>query len=366
MRRFCTHEHGRAGSNATELLRKYLKSDAGPIVEAASFRLMELGYKDQSMVKALLRILPIHDDAAYALGKMGIAAKSARPKLLRALETPSFRGSRFEGAKALGLICPGDKQVMKVYRQLWKDKSTSKELQRGCAIGALNMGSAAKSLAPDLARLAKKNPRSMAIDALFAIAPSGKQATKLLSDAAQGKGGGYAFRSAVEGWIEQGEVPLTKVKPLIPLIAAEDREVRYAALLAIGALGPDGAPALDAVTSAMVGVQSLKFELAAIRYLEGLGPYGLRGLAPLLCALHWEVDPKVSMAIGSPGSTPFGDEIIKPKEYKWNDLRVAALETIGGLGAPAAQAIPILTELTKDPVQKVCEAATDALGKIKQ
>ena len=68
------------------------------------------------------------------------------------------------------------------------------------------------------------------------------------------------------------------------------------------------------------------------------------------------------MAIGSPGSTPFGNEIIQINpDASWTDIRVAALETIGALGPAASAALPFLDQLIHDSVPEVRKAAQAAL-----
>ncbi len=357
----------KSGPESAARLRKYLDSDDGPVVEAACLGLMELGHQDRSMVEALLRVLPVFHEAVDTLGAMGTAAKPAKAYLLRSLKDPKFSGSRFSVAKALGLICPGDRQVMGEYRKILKTRFFGGELRSGCALGAANMGTAAKSLIPDLAKLAKRDSRSTAFAALLTIAPASKQTSELLADASEGNGRAHAFKNAVSRWTAKGEVPLKNTKLLISLVSSKDAHVRLAAMRALSVLGKDGLPALQTIAHTMVEGVPLEVKMVAIEYMQNLGDDALLGLAPLMfCAVHWEMDPNAGMSMPSYDPTPFGDNTTRVfPSIKWTELRVAALKTIGGLGAPAAQAIPILEQLTSDPVREVREAAVAALAKVK-
>jgi HEAT repeat protein len=154
------------------------------------------------------------------------------------------------------------------------------------------------------------------------------------------------------------------VPVLLEALESDDGQVRLNAALALGALGNEAVPAL--VGALENGSPVVR--VGAARALQRMGPGAAEAIPALGRALRDSEPLVVRMAIGALGragkeSVPILIDIFQsPQNPK--DVRLAALEALGNLGADAAAAVPVLLKASEEEDDPIGERAGEAVKKI--
>lgn len=126
-------------------------------------------------------------------------------------------------------------------------------------------------------------------------------------------------RAAAKALGEAGSESKSAVPALVAALKDKDLFVRRFSAQALGAIGPDAREAVPALKT-MLSDPKKEVQSAAAKALGKLGPSGIEALI----------------------------DIIKD-ESKDKDIRRKAIDSIGGLGAEARSAVPVLTAVVKEP-----------------
>ena len=243
----------------------------------------------------------LRSHAAFMLGQIGPEAKVAVP-ILTELLADQDRKVRECAAYALGRIGPDAKPAVPVLMELLKDQDY---LVRWNAVRALgSVGPGAKSAIPALVKLLDGKDRSLRVNVARTLGHIGADGN-------------------------------TTVRVLVELL--RDRQVRGAAILALGDVERDAKAAIPALTA-----------------LLGDPDPGIRlDVADALVKINPEAKDAAIQALA---------ELTKDKRW-W--VRRGAAKSLGKIGSEAKTAIPILTQLLNDPEADVQKAASEALEKIR-
>ena len=186
---------------------------------------------------------------------------------------------------------------------------------------------------------------------------------------------------------------------LLDLADDEDPVVRSAVVWAFPAISPDAAKAIEAV---LYGTQDqdVTVQLAALRGLSAIGNRGLAAVPALTKKLldkNEQVRRFAALALGAVGSKEAVPALRRALRDRSSDVRIEAANallkfdsanrgswevlkeelqsqrawpreqaafSLGELGLPAEEAVPLLVKLLKDDFVRVRAAAAEALGKI--
>jgi HEAT repeat protein len=175
---------------------------------------------------------------------------------------------------------------------------------------------------------------------------------------------------------------LTASLPALSEAAADgDLRVRRAALDVLGALGPAAAPATPALAKALRDPDRF-VRWSAIRTLGVIGPSASRAALPGLTLLLDDDDLDVRKAAaeaikqlnpGAPGGSAGGSQraagartavpaLVRSVRAADPEMRVAAIQTLRGMGAEMKPALPALRGALADSDARVRQAAAEALG----
>lgn len=165
----------------------------------------------------------------------------------------------------------------------------------------------------------------------------------------------------VEG--KEEAVPL-----LVGLLApTESAEVRWNAAMVLGDLGPAAEQAVPPLIQALEEKESL-LRLAAVDALGKIGP-AAKPAVPQMAALLKGDEPvrvlKSLRRLRGVNQAAFS-AIQEMLGHEDGEVRENACEALGEMGTDAKNAIPRLTDLLKDPVEKVRIEAERALKRVKE
>jgi HEAT repeat protein len=171
-------------------------------------------------------------------------------------------------------------------------------------------------------------------------------------------------RNAALALKELGGKAKKAVSPLIEALRNGDAATRPAAAAALGAMGVEGRPATSALIDGMLQGQDKGLRLSCAQALVQIDPdpklaapafrKALRDEAVFRCAVEGLAK------CGATAATELSDAL-KDKDA---EVRQAAVEILGGLGAAARPALPALQEATRDSNARVAATARKALETI--
>jgi len=206
----------------------------------------------------------------------------------------------------------------------------------------------------------------------------------------------YVRRQCVWGLGKLGPQAIPALKPLMTSLKDSDPRTAAGAAQAIGAIGRDAADAIPELTAAMRGTNVVLCRMAS----KALSQIGTPAILPLLnnlnhhdpfvcgeaaLALGWMGDtasvavPRLMQLIAGwqkagkfPSSAPrhgSNDHAVTPpaKDPVWSTEEVAgmhAIEALGRIGRAAADALPLLSQLTQMNPGRLRETARLAIGQI--
>ena len=204
--------------------------------------------------------------AARALGRIGPAAGSAVGSLIAALEDPQPE-VRAYACFALGRI--GGEAARSGIPKLVERMTDENSVVRRAAIDAIfALRPDPQVLMPLLVRALEDADPRIAVAALRTLADQGEEAVPLLVKALENPRSAYWAALAVE---ELGPKAKSAVPALTRLLAHTEPEVRMQAILALGAIGEDAAPAASHVADRLQNDEMTGVRYAAAYALGNLG-----------------------------------------------------------------------------------------------
>jgi HEAT repeat protein len=214
-------------------------------------------------------------NAALAIGGMGAGASGAVPALVEALQDP-VAGVRHGAATALGRIGSRARSAVRPLTVALKDSDDPVRSAAATALG--NIGPEARDAVPALVEALKDKVlgvRFAAIGALGKIGPDAKAAVVPL--AALFSEGQNVRDEASKALVQIGEESVT---PLTDLLKHKDSQVRRAAALTLGGLGPNAIAAIPPLAEALTDRE------AGSAAGESLARYGASAVPSLNKALQ--------------------------------------------------------------------------------
>jgi HEAT repeat protein len=308
-----------------------------------------VGPKNANVLPAVLRELKDNSDAgvrsrcAERLTRFAGTPEKIVDPLITSLTTDKEGKVREAAATSLGKLERNAFPAVAALTGALKDSDVATRGAAGWSLGQLSGLDAeiAKSALPALVECLKDSESQVRTNAAYAlgrIGPQAAEASRVLGELAAGD------KSAV---------------------------VRKEACKTLAAIGPKAAPAVGALTRALHDPQADLRQQAAIA-LGKIGPDAVAALTDLLKAAR-EPDKSVRChaihAIGSMGksaATAIPELIRILKEDDVIEVKVAAIEELGGFGPDAAAAVEPLTVAAKDGRIAIREAAAEALKKIQK
>jgi HEAT repeat protein len=299
----------------------------------------------------------VRAEVASALGRLGPDASPAVPDLIPMLGDKSER-IRLDAARALGAIGAAATDALVA---ACSDESTT---VRARAVEALGRSSApddrVRRAAFGRARDDAPEVRDEAIRALSRLEPADDEAlTAVVKDSLRDRE--ERVRLAVVDLLIERRPLLAKLAPEYEtLLTADDEGVAKRAAFLLGALGPDAAPAL---------LRALADDKARIEPIaEALASIGRPVVKPLLQAAD-DPSPRVrrgsALALGrlrplAPGASATLTRALRDADAS---VRDAALESVGGLGRQAVEALPVVRELLSNDSAETRLRAVDVLAR---
>jgi hypothetical protein len=341
------------GKKGAEWL-KILLEDERPRARRAAITALEIiGPKGDRVLHGLTMAMEkdkdpeIRREVAQALGRMGEEAKLTVPMLTKALAEDKEAGVREAAARALGgPMVPHSRTAVDELSKALKDSSPG---VRTAAVSTLkDLGAEAKAALPRV------------LDYLKDARDKGNEPT----------GRGYAAQ-LVSKYPAEASV---SVPVLVALVAdAEDNpQVRSAAAEALGRFG-EKAESAAAKLAQVVGDAKADPGLRQ-KALMALGKVSsdAKALWPVARAALQEKDSALrGQAVRVAGPLGKEEKEVVPslekvaREDRNVEVRVAAIQELGGLGPAAKSAEGTLSELAGDPRPSIREAAAYALKRVK-
>jgi HEAT repeat protein len=341
------------GKTGVEWLKILLEDERPKARRAAIIALEVIGPKGDRVLHGLTMAMEKDKDAeirrevAQALGRMGEEAKLTVPSLAKALAEDKEAGVREAAARALGgRMVPHSRTAVDELGKALKDSSPG--VRTGAASTLNDLGAEAKAALPRVlaylqdARDKGSEPAGRVYAAQLASKLSAEAATSLpvlvavVVDPADNPQVRSAAAEALGRFGDKAESAAAKLAQVVG-DAKADPGVRQKALMALGKVSSD-AKALWPVARAALAEKDSALRGQAVRVA---GPLGKE---------EKEVVPALEKVA---------------REDRNVEVRVAAIQELGGLGPAAKSAERTLTDLAGDPRPAIREAATYALKRVK-
>jgi HEAT repeat protein len=324
-----------SGNNVIELLTEALQDEHPSVRIAAARALGNIGPKAiGSLTDALMNdSAGVRAAAAEALGLIGPAARMARSSLLDAWEDNDM-GVAIRATVAMARIGPDTENFITTLK-LALDENDHR-MRVGAATGLVMLGPIARSAVPNLIDALKDDSadvRMTACDALGAIGPPAWRAAPGLIELIEDDTGRVRVAAALAlGKVgSSGEV----VTALLDALEYEYLDIRFAAVEALGEIGPGAAEAIDVIIQLLEGAKGDNLQTAC-NALVNIGPEAVPGLIDALDDTHF-------------------------------NIRVGAVTALGKFAADAADALPRLKDMVNGDISRsfiLREAVLDAIENI--
>jgi len=313
-----------------------LKDDSGDLRQASTEALGKIG--DARAVEPLISHLVYGGDAvSEALGKIGAPAIEPLIATLKNKDKETS-GRRQAAIDALGKIgAPAVEPLIATLRD-------SNENVRDAATKALGKISDTRAIDPLLTALKNSNREIRAI----VLKALDKLGWKPGQDQA-----GASYWVAKRNWEKCVAVGAPAVDPLVSVLKDSDRDVRQAAVEALGKIGD-----IRAVAPLVIMLKDSDWSVRQAT-TEAMDKLGWKPEQDQVGACYWVARGNwiQSVAIGAPAVEP----LITALKGNNEDLRQAAAEALGKIGTPAVDS---LVSLLKDSDWHIRQASAESLGKI--
>lgn len=290
----------------------------------------------------------VQSQAAFEIARMGEAAKSAVPALLRALGSKEA-GVRSAATKALDKIGPVTAEVVPALTKAVAD--TDWGVQEAAIISLAGMGPAAKSSSPALIR-ALDNPfvGEQSVAALIAVAPGDKDVLAVLVKALAHPND--KVRAAVLAALgKAGACGGDNLPLVIGALSDKRSEVRARAAEVLCGLGRDSAPQIVPALVKALDDKDGGVRRSAVRSLGRMGS----GFPEVLTAIRGRLDDQDmnvcyesmdALAEMGPAASAAVPELAKQADnFGRGNLRGMAARALGRIGPNAKPAVPHLARL---------------------
>ncbi|MGA2066615.1 MAG: HEAT repeat domain-containing protein [Thermoguttaceae bacterium] len=297
--------------------------------------------------------------AARALWRIDRRARQALPVLLEAIKgyDDLVVGDAIDGLAAMGeAAAPAEAELRGVL------KNSHSELLRKAAARALGgVGPAAREAIPDLLDLLQSRDQDCRLTALSALAKVGAAdpralaaLAKMLADPSLGPSAGEELGRA------------GGVATLVAASRSADSAVKANAVLGLAAVGPDAAPALPALFTALRD-DSSKTRKNALAAIGAVGLDDPKFADQLVQALKAERDPGVAYEAGKalrglePATIPVLVRFLGDRSIP-EDLRRDLFAALAAMRPDAGPAVQELVKAVRDRDDKIRRSALEALA----
>jgi HEAT repeat protein len=290
--------------------------------------------------------------AAYAIGRIGPAAKAAVPTLVELLEDRHGE-VRWYALYALGRVGPASAEAVPTIIKSMQDKNNDKDFRHNGALALGHIGPQAKAGEPLLLAVLKSGDptyRVRAAGALWRISQRPEAIPALLDVLRQGSGDA-AYQAAMS-LLEFGPDAKTAIPDLVTSLKSPDPDVRRAAAKVLGTLGTDIVqPICDALKKddeidRRAAADALGLALADVRTTVLYNPATSKDrFLEIVAPLHQQVVPVLGSLLSHP----------KP------EVRTSAARALARLGPST---VSTLLSALRSPNRPTREAAFDGLERL--
>jgi HEAT repeat protein len=289
----------------------------------------------------------IRREIAQIMGRMGEDGVDTIPDLAFAMLKDADDKTRECAAKALNSMTPHSKRVLKELVEALQDKYFP--VRAGAAEAIKNLGMNAQTFVPQLIdylkdKSALENDRVGRLHVALALGRVGQDArpaVTLLAEMVADDNEDSRVRTAAADTLGRLGLDASKASKELAGVVVNDKntlELRLAAVKALGKVDADTATAWPAFKAAMEDEKEKSLRLQAVRVV---GPYAK------------EKEEVVKYL----GKLARADDSV--------DVRLAAVQELGALGATARSAEPVLRQvIDNEEIEVVRDAARTALKKI--
>jgi HEAT repeat protein len=306
-----------------------------------------------------------HAGVALALFRTGESSDAALFTLVSLLDEEAGPDLRLEAVQALGAIGPAAAPAVAGLVVALKDREARVRLAAAATLGRIGPGAKRASRAlGDALRDADLEVRRQAAGALGEVGPAAAGGVPALL---RGIGADTEMtRLCVQALGMIGPETKTIMPALEEQLKSANRDVREAAIRAVGNMGAEAKRAVPGLLNVVVVEQHEELRTAAMDALVNLGEEAVPDTAKALkderapmrlaaCEILRRIGPRAGKAATALGAT------LKDKSP---DVRAVAAGAIGALGAEGRSAVTAVAGLLKDPEWRVRVAAASALGGI--
>ena len=378
LRARCAFALGSLGVDAAPAVRalaESVKTGGGYLGEQAAYALRRIGPRAVGAVPELIDALKdpnvrMRGLAALALAEIGDGARASLPALSSALTANKDPNIRVLIAQALWMVGKDSDQALPALLDVIHDGKLLTDIRVvGVNVLAI-MGPAAKAALPSLLRL-QEDPeetlRTAVAAAIEAIGPVTVEDRAALIKALDSTSLTHR-KAAAETLTALREEGKDAVPALKRALADKDLGLRLAAAAALGAIGPEAKAAIpdlvEALTQPIVELRG-----AALDALRGIGPAAKDELLKVLAHVT-DKDPRIrtSAIYAAVNLSERDPEVIKALEVLLKDedagLRVLVAEIHLQLRKKPDVVLPVLTKALNDSKPEVKTLASNVLGEI--
>jgi HEAT repeat protein len=365
---------GKIGVDAVPVLLDALANKNADVRQGAAAALAPMRISDKMVVLALAHnvtdpTLGVRTQALRALQMLGNGAKPAVPKVIDALKTDDGP-TRTQALAVLANITDADKEIVPAVAELLKDPTVS---VRQSALNVL--GTQGRTALPHVLA-ALKDPevavRFVAVNALSRIPGDIKEALPALLPLTK-QGAGFQRNQVVQVLSRMGE---PAIPVLMELLKDNENFVRSSAVVALHNIGPDAKKATPALIDLALQDTTPNTRRNAVLAVAAIEPDKLGDLfARVKKHPNDQVRSTAYQALvqrfgKKGGATTIPAKLALPHlldaaRDSVASTRLVAAMGLGGMGAEAKEAIPVLEGLLKDADPRVRMQAQAALTQIR-
>ena len=305
----------------------------------------------------------VQNESIAAIAKSGPAAKDALSKLLRFLESSSVSSRRAAASAIAGIV---DKSAVRVVPQLIKalaDKDLEVRISMARALG--NIGAVSDDIVPALILLIADEqggapsaiePHSNMLNDVYSIVPA--------SSERRNNSNRQVKSAAIVALGRIGPPAINAIPDLVAELNGDDA-LATQAIEAIVKIGPSSSSELSGLVDGLFSsVQRIR--ASCVEVLRRLGPKAAVAMGKELGSSGGERKIVILEALGymGPGAKESLPELMSSLRDKSVAVRQKALVALGCIGQEAAPAIPEISQLLKGKSDGVTERAREALDRI--